>query len=397
VIYNARDMAVVRAHIGKIPLVLISATPSLESMTNAWAGRYEHLHLPSRHGGATLPDIKIIDMKADRPGRGSFIAPGLVEALREKLERQEQSLLFLNRRGYAPLTLCRTCGHRMNCPRCTAWLVEHRTTGRMHCHHCGFNMSMPKACPSCHDSDSLHACGPGVERILEEVKTHFPEARTLVLASDTADNPDKLREMLNDVRDHKVDIIVGTQIIAKGHHFPKLTLVGVVDADLGLQGGDLRAAERTYQLLHQVAGRAGREDKPGTVYLQTVVPGNKVMQALAAQERDVFYEIEAHERETARMPPYTRLAGIIVKGRDEKQVMDIANELGRCAPQGAEINTLGPAEAPFYRLRGLYRRRLLVRAEKNVNIQKAVAEWLACVKIPSTIRVYTDIDPQSFL
>ncbi len=397
VIYNARDMAVVRAHIGKIPLVLISATPSLESMTNAWAGRYEHLHLPSRHGGATLPDIKIIDMKADRPARGSFIAPGLVEALREKLEKQEQSLLFLNRRGYAPLTLCRTCGHRMNCPRCTAWLVEHRTTGRMHCHHCGFNMSMPKACPSCHDKDGLHACGPGVERILEEVTTHFPEARTLVLASDTADNPDKLREMLNDVRDHKVDIVIGTQIIAKGHHFPKLTLVGVVDADLGLQGGDLRAAERTYQLLHQVAGRAGREDKPGTVYLQTVVPGNKVMQALAAQERDVFYEIEAHERETARMPPYTRLAGIIVTGRDEKQVMDIANELGRCAPQGAEINTLGPAEAPFYRLRGLYRRRLLVRAEKNVNLQKAVAEWLACVKIPSMVRVYTDIDPQSFL
>jgi primosomal protein N' (replication factor Y) len=236
-----------------------------------------------------------------------------------------------------------------------------------------------------------------VERILEEVTAHFPDARMLVLASDTADNHDKLKAMLDDIRDHKVDIIIGTQIIAKGHHFPKLTLVGVVDADLGLQGGDLRAAERTYQLLHQVAGRAGREDKPGTVYLQTFVPGNKVMQALTAQERDVFYEIEAHERELSRMPPYSRLAGIIVTGRDEQLVKDIAAALGRCAPQAEEINTLGPAEAPFYRLRGLYRRRLLVRAEKNVNIQKAVADWLACVKIPSSVRVYTDIDPQSFL
>lgn len=397
VIYNARDMAVVRAHLGKIPVVLISATPSLESMTNAWEGRYEHLHLPDRHGGATMPDIHLIDMKLDKPDKQHFIAPSLVEALRENLAKGEQSLLFLNRRGYAPLTLCRTCGHRMECPRCTAWLVEHRQTGRMHCHHCGYNMGMPKVCPTCADTDSLAACGPGVERIYEEVAALFPEARTLVLASDTADNHDKLKAMLSDIREHKVDIIIGTQIIAKGHHFPMLTLVGVVDADLGLQGGDLRAAERTYQLLHQVAGRAGREERPGTVYLQTFVPGNKVMQAMAAQERDVFYEIEAQEREKSRMPPFSRLVGIIVSGKDEKQVLDTAAALGKCAPQGDGIGTLGPAEAPFYRLRGNYRRRLLVRAEKNVNVQKAVADWLACVKIPSTVRVYVDIDPQSFL
>lgn len=397
VIYHARDMAVVRAHIGKIPLVLISATPSLESMINAWAGRYEHLHLPDRHGGATLPDIRVIDMKADRPERQHFLSPVLAEALRRNLEKGEQSLLFLNRRGYAPLTLCRGCGHRMNCPRCTAWLVEHRQTGRMHCHHCAFSMKIPGACPECKAVDSFAACGPGVERIHEEAQKLFPEARTLVLASDTADNHEKLKAMLADIREHRVDIIIGTQIIAKGHHFPKLTLVGVVDADLGLQGGDLRAAERTYQLLHQVAGRAGREERPGTVYLQTYVPGNKVMQALTAQQRDVFYEIEAGERENARMPPFTRLCGIVVSGKDEKQVMEVAAALGRCAPQGEEINTLGPAEAPFYRLRGNYRRRLLVRAEKNVNLQKAIADWLACVKIPSTVRVYTDIDPQSFL
>ncbi|MCB9990913.1 MAG: primosomal protein N' [Rhodospirillales bacterium] len=401
VIYHARDMAVVRAHMGKIPLVLVSATPSLETMANVWAGKYDLLHLPDRHGAARLPDMHIIDMKADKPERQHFISPPLKEALAENLEAGEQSLLFLNRRGYAPLTLCRTCGHRMNCPRCTAWLVEHKKAGRLSCHHCGYFTNMPKACPECGDHESFAACGPGVERIHEEVKKYFPEARTVVLASDTAEDHDSLKALLTDIRDHKYDIIIGTQIIAKGHHFPRLTLVGVVDADLGLAGGDLRAAERTYQLLHQVAGRAGREELPGRVYLQTFLPGNKVMQALAGHGRDLFLDVEAAEREAAHMPPYTRLAGIIVSGKDEQLVMETARELGKVAPQlrgeQGSIVTLGPAEAPFYRLRGNYRRRLLVRADKNLNLQQAISGWLAQVKIPSTIRVYVDIDPQSFL
>ena len=397
VIYNARDMAIVRAHLGRIPIVLVSATPALETMANVWAGRYEHLHLPDRHGVARLPDMHVIDMKKDKPERQHFIAPPLKEAIAANLAANEQSLLFLNRRGYAPLTICRTCGHRINCPRCTAWLVEHRKSNRLHCHHCGYSLPFPKACPSCNDHDSLSACGPGVERILEEVHEYFPQARTVVLASDTAGTQEDLRGLLNDIRDHKYDIIIGTQIIAKGHHFPRLTLVGVVDADLGLGGGDLRAAERTFQLLHQVAGRAGREDLPGHVYLQTFVPGNKVMQALAGHDRDAFLEVEAAEREAAHMPPYSRLAGIIVSGKDEKLVMDTAMALGKCAPQGEGLLTLGPAEAPFYRLRGNYRRRLLVRADKKIDLQKVIEGWLAQVKIPSTIRVYTDIDPQSFL
>lgn len=397
VIYNARDMAVVRAHLGKIPVALVSATPSLETISNAWAGRYEHLHLPTRHGSAGMPDIHVIDMREDKPARNYFIAPSLREALAENLERGGQSLLFLNRRGYAPLTLCRACGHRMECPRCTAWLVEHKRSNRLQCHHCGFGMSFPKTCPSCAESDSLSPCGPGVERILEEVKEYFPEARTVVLASDTASSSEELRAILSDIRDHKYDIIIGTQIIAKGHHFPKLTLVGVVDADLGLKGGELRAAERTFQLLHQVAGRAGREEERGHVYLQTWMPENKVMAALAGYERDMFLDIEAQEREESHMPPYSRLAGIIVSGKDERQVMDTATELGRAAPQGAGIRTLGPAEAPFYRLRGNYRRRLLVQADKNVNLQKAIEGWLAQVKTPSAVRVYIDVDPQSFL
>ncbi|MBI4030410.1 MAG: primosomal protein N' [Proteobacteria bacterium] len=397
VIYNARDMAVVRAHLGKIPIVLVSATPSLETMANIWAGRYEHLQLPDRHGAARLPDMHVIDMKKDKPERQHFIAPPLKEAIAANLAAGEQSLLFLNRRGYAPLTICRACGHRIECPRCTAWLVEHKKSSRLHCHHCGFSQAFPKACPSCGDQDSLAACGPGVERILEEVKEYFPQARIVVLASDTAGSQEDLRKVLNDIREHKYDIIIGTQIIAKGHHFPRLTLVGVIDADLGLGGGDLRAAERTFQLLHQVAGRAGREELPGHVYLQTFVPGNKVMQALAGHDRDAFLEIEAAERQAAQMPPFSRLAGIVVSGKDERAVMDIAAALGKCAPQGEGLLTLGPAEAPFYRLRGNYRRRLLVRADKKIDLQKVIDGWLAQIKIPSAIRIYTDIDPQSFL
>lgn len=397
VIYHARDMAVLRAYLGHIPAVLVSATPSLETMANIWAEKYELLHLPDRHGGAQMPDIHLIDMKEDKPERQHFISPTLRQALQDNIERGEQSLLFLNRRGYAPLTLCRACGHRMNCPRCTAWLVEHRGAKRLHCHHCGYAMPTPKKCPECEESDSLAACGPGVERIKEEVAYYFPDAKTIVLASDTAQSHEELSQILKDIRDHKYDIVIGTQIIAKGHHFPMLTLVGIVDADLGLQGGDLRAAERSFQLLHQVAGRAGREDLPGHVYLQTWIPQNKVMQALASHERDLFLDVESHEREAAHMPPYSRLVGIIVSGKDEQLVMETAKQLAKTAPQGEDIQTLGPAEAPIYRLRGNYRRRFLIRAAKQIDVQKAVESWMAQIKIPSTVRVYIDIDPQSFL
>jgi primosomal protein N' (replication factor Y) len=401
VIYHARDMAVVRANLGKIPVVLVSATPSLETVHNAWNGRYEHLHLPDRFGGARLPDIEIIDMRADKPERQHFISPILKNAMIDTLHNGEQVLLFLNRRGYAPLTLCRTCGHRMECPRCTAWLVEHKKNGKLQCHHCGYHAAIPENCPSCLDKDSFAACGPGVERIHEEVKSLFPDARIIVLASDTTEN-DTLKSMLDKICDHEVDIVIGTQIIAKGHHFPSLTLVGVVDADLGLSGGELRAAERTYQLLHQVAGRAGREQKKGRVYLQTFMPTHRIMKALADGARDAFLDVEAHDRQVAHMPPYSRLVGIIVAGRDEYEVITVAQELGKTAPQekndkGWLVQTLGPAPAPFARLRGKYRYRLLVRAEKAINIQKTIDAWVSGVKVPSSVRVYIDIDPQSFL
>ncbi len=397
VIYNARDMAVVRGSIGKIPVVLVSATPSLETMINAWDGRYKHLVLQSRYGGAILPDISVVDLRIDKPDRQCFLSKTMIDEVQKTLDRGEQSLLFLNRRGYAPLTLCRTCGHRMECPRCTAWLVEHKRSGRLHCHHCGYNLPVPKDCPECGDKDSFAACGPGVERIFEEAKVNFPDARIMILASDMAATNEDMKAMLGEIIAGEVDIIVGTQIIAKGHHFPNLTFVGVVDADLGLKGGDLRAAERSYQVLHQVAGRAGREQKKGKVLLQSWMPDHRIMKAMAGCDRDEFLGVEAAEREAANMPPYSRLAGIIISGRDEAIVKSVGVSLGRTAPQGKQIQTLGPAPAPMARLRGNYRYRLLVRADKSINIQKTLAHWVGAVKVPSTVRVYIDIDPQSFL
>ena len=398
VIYHARDMAIVRAHLGKFPVVLVSATPSLETYVNVQEGKYQHLELPSRFGGASLPEISVIDLRADKPDRQCFLSSTLIKAVEETLGRKEQTLLFLNRRGYAPLTLCRTCGHRMECPRCTAWLVEHKRSGKLHCHHCGFHTHPPAQCPECDDQNSFAACGPGVERIFEEAKGCFPEARIMIVASDMVDSSEDLKDQLAQIKAGEVDIIIGTQIIAKGHHFPMLTLVGVVDADLGLTGGELRASERTYQMLHQVAGRAGRAEKQGRVLLQSYMPEHRIITAMASQGgRDVFLDTEAQEREMVGMPPFSRLVALIISGRDEAQAFEVAKALGRTAPQSKEVQILGPATAPYARLRGRYRYRLLVRAQKQIDVQKMMSQWVGGVQVPSQVRVYIDVDPQSFL
>lgn len=396
VLYNARDMAIVRARLGHFPVCLVSATPSLETMVNARQGKYHYLQLPSRHAGARLPDIHIVNLKLTPPERQRFIAPPLVEALKETLAAGEQSLLFLNRRGYAPLTLCRTCGHRFQCPSCSAWLVEHKRHARLQCHHCGFLQPVPKNCPGCQDENSFAACGPGVERIQEEVQQLFPEARSFILASDVITSPNMIRAAVKDIEDLKHDIIIGTQIIAKGHHFPSLTLVGVVDADLGLSGGDLRAGERTFQLLHQVAGRAGRAEKPGRVYLQTYMPEQGVIRALAKNDRGDFLNVEQRERERAGMPPFGRLAAVILNGPDEIKLDQFCRALAQRAPRYDDIRVLGPAPAPMAYLRGRHRRRFLVKAGKTVALQKYLAEWLEAIKVPSSLQMKIDIDPQSF-
>ncbi|QQP88938.1 primosomal protein N' [Skermanella sp. TT6] len=397
VIYNARDMAVARAHLAGIPIVLVSATPSLESAINAEAHRYGRIDLPARHGGASMPEMKLIDLRLDRPPRNRWLAPSLVQALTETFASGEQGMLFLNRRGYAPLTLCRNCGHRLQCPNCTAWLVEHRLAGKLQCHHCDFTVKLLDVCPSCGAEGSLTACGPGVERIAEEVTQLFPDQRTALMTSDSLVGPHAIREMVRRVQDHEIDLLIGTQVMAKGHHFPMLTLVGVVDADLGLGGGDLRAAERTYQLLQQVAGRAGRAERPGRVFLQTYMPEHPVLQALVSGDRDSFYEREAEERHIHAMPPFGRLAALIVSGEEEGAVEAVARALGRTAPRSETVQVLGPAPAPYALLRGRHRRRLLLKAPRAVSVQPLIADWLARVEVPGTVRVQVDIDPYSFL
>ncbi|MGL4966871.1 MAG: primosomal protein N' [Inquilinus sp.] len=397
VVYQARDMAVLRGHLGNFPVVLASATPSLETLANVEAGRYGALELPSRHGAARLPAVSAIDMRRESPPRGRFLSPTLREAVVETLQAGDQAMLFLNRRGYAPLTLCRHCGHRLECPHCTAWLVEHRLAGRLECHHCGHRAPLPKACPSCQAEGSFAACGPGVERIAEEVDATLPEARWQIVASDTFSGPQAIADLTADLDSGAVNLLIGTQILAKGHNFPGLTLVGVVDADLGLAGGDLRAAERTWQLLHQVGGRAGRGEKPGRVLLQSFMPDHPVMQTLVADDRDGFLASEAEARRSRGLPPYGKLVALIVSGPDRGAVDRVSQDLGRAAPQGEGLMVLGPADAPLAMLRGRHRRRLLLKADRRIGVQPLVADWMSRVQVPGTVRVQVDIDPYSFL
>ena len=397
VIYHARDMAVVRARLCAAPAILVSATPSLETVANVEAGRYRHLLLPSRHGGASLPKIELVDLRDHAPDRGHFLSPPLVDQVRATLARGEQAMLFLNRRGYAPLTLCRACGHRMQCPNCTAWLVEHRARRQLQCHHCGHSIPIPIACPSCGAEHSLTPVGPGVERITEESAALFPDARTLVMASDTMPGPHAAAEAARAIADRRIDLIIGTQIVAKGWHFPHLTLVGVVDADLGLAGGDLRAAERTVQLLQQVAGRAGRAEAPGHVLLQTFTPEHPVMQALLAGDLEAFMEREAAQRRPGNWPPYGRLAALIVSSDTADAADAVAGALGRAAPHGEGITVLGPAPAPLAILRGRHRRRLLLKTRRDIALQPLVRAWLAAVPVVNAVRVDVDVDPVSFL
>jgi primosomal protein N' (replication factor Y) len=396
--YHARDMAVVRAREAQIPILLASATPSVETEVNARRGRYRRLALPERFGGAHLPVIEAIDLRREGPARGRFIAPRLAEAITLALERHEQALLFLNRRGYAPLTLCRACGFRISCPNCDAWLVDHRFRRRLVCHHCGFAMPPPAACPKCQAADTFVACGPGVERLEEEVAALFPGSRVLVLSSDVVESVERLRQELDDVAEGQVDIVIGTQLVAKGHHFPMLNLVGVVDADLGLSNGDPRAVERTFQLLHQVAGRAGRQEGRGHGYLQTHQPEHPVMRALIAADRAAFYASEIAARERLGYPPFGRLASLIVSAPDKAAAEGYARKLAAAAPRADGVRLLGPAEAPLALVRGRHRFRLLVKSPRGFDLSAYLRDWLSgAPKRRGSVRLDVDVDPQSFL
>jgi primosomal protein N' (replication factor Y) len=401
--YNARDMAVVRGHIARIPVVLSSATPSVETEVNARRGRYARLALPERFGGARLPAIEAIDLRVAPPPPRHFISPVLAGAMKISLERGEQALLFLNRRGYAPLTLCRACGFRFACPNCDAWLVDHRFRRALVCHHCGYAMPHPANCPQCQAVNSFVPIGPGVERLEEEVRELFPGARVLVLSSDLIASVERMREEFAEIAAGRFDIVIGTQLVAKGHHFPMLNLVGVIDADLGLANGDPRAAERTFQLLHQVVGRAGREAGAGYGYLQTHQPEHPVIRALIAQDRDAFYSAEIEQREKTHYPPFGRLASLVVSGEDRHDAESYARALARAAPKvegssGDEIRVLGPAEAPLALVRGRHRFRLMIKSPRAFDLSAYLRDWLATGPKPKgSIKLEIDIDPQSFL
>ncbi len=396
-IYHARDLAVARAKIEGAAVVLSSATPSLESLANAEAGRYRWLRLSERHAGAVMPDVSLIDMRATPPEPGRWLSPPLVAALAETWARGEQSLLFLNRRGYAPLVICRSCGERMTAPDTDSWLVEHRYSGRLVCHLTGFSMERPKACPHCKTPDSLVSVGPGVERVEEEVRALFPDARVAVFSSDTVFDAAGARAMVDAMAAGEIDMMVATQAAAKGHNFPNLTLVGVVDADLSLKGGDLRAGERTWQLLAQVAGRAGRHERPGRAMLQTFTPDHPVLTAIAGNDRDGFIAAEMAGRELAGLPPFGRLAAVILSGPDAGVLDSFGRALAAAAPNTEGVEVYGPADAPLALVRGRRRKRLLVRANREVDLQAYLAAWRARVKVPSSMRLVIDVDPYSFL
>jgi primosomal protein N' (replication factor Y) len=395
--YHARDVAVMRAKLERIPIILASATPAIESRQMAEIGVYREVKLPHRYGVAELPEIEAVDLLAEPPPRGRWLSPRLLGELQETLDRGEQALLFLNRRGYAPLTLCRHCGHRFQCPNCTAWMVEHRLVSRLACHHCGHVMPPPRLCPECKEEDSLVPVGPGVERIADEVHALFPDARVAIVTSDTIWSPAKAAEFVARMESGAIDIVVGTQLVTKGYHFPNLTLVGVVDADLGLSGGDLRAAERSFQQIAQVAGRAGRGEKPGRVLVQTHEPTAPVISALVSGDAQSFYEAETDARREAAMPPFGRLAGIIVSSEDLSEAVETARLIGKTAPEVENMAVFGPAPAPLAMLRGRHRQRLLVHAARSLDVQDVIREWLGGLDWPRGVRVAVDVDPYSFL
>ena len=395
--YHARDAAVMRGHFEKIPVILATATPAIETRQQVAQGRYREVQLPGRYGAAQMPSIAAINLVQTPPDRGRWLAPPLVAAMTETLDRGEQALLFLNRRGFAPLTLCRHCGHRFQCPNCTAWMVEHRLTNRLQCHHCGHVEPPPRACPECATEDALVACGPGVERISDEVGLLFPTARRAVVTSDTLWSPAKAADFVARMEAGEIDIVIGTQLVTKGYHFPNLTLVGVVDADLGLQGGDLRAAERSFQQIMQVAGRAGRAVKPGHVYLQTHEPDAPVMRALISGDAESFYAAETEARRLANAPPFGRFAAIIVSSENLREAEAIARQIAKSAPKLEGMDVYGPAPAPLAMLRGRHRQRLLVHARRTLDVQHVLRDWLGTLTWPRRVRVSVDIDPYSFV
>tara|TARA_B100001559_G_scaffold144702_1_gene121366 strand:- start:278 stop:1900 length:1623 start_codon:yes stop_codon:yes gene_type:complete len=397
VLYNARDMALIRAKIEKIPIILSTATPSMETWSNSQNNKFSYVKLSERIGIAKMPEIRIVDMREANLDYNKWISHSLKDKISENLVNKNLSLLFLNRRGYAPLKLCNSCGHRLKCRNCESWLVEHKKDNILICHQCGITQKFENKCKSCGKEETLISCGPGVERIEEEIMGYFPEVKIEILSSDTVKNPQAMSALLEKIQNSEIDIIIGTQMISKGHNFKNLTLVGIIDADMSLSGGDLRASEKAFQVLHQVSGRAGRENKKGIVLIQTYDPENQVIEALKKNNRDNFLTMEKDFRKVANLPPFGRLVSIIISSKDQYKLERFGNTLKDIAPNFENVSILGPAPAPIFYLRGKFRYRFLIKTKKEINIQKVIKIWLQNTKIPSAIKLVIDIEPYSFL
>ncbi len=398
VCYNARDMAVLRGSIFGVPVVLASATPSLETWVNADVGKYNRIDLIDRYGEAALPAIEVVNLSEQKIPKGNFISPYLKKEIEIRIKYGEQSLLFLNRRGYAPITICQSCGHQIGCRICDSKLVQHRFENKLMCHLCGTSIPIPSICPSCFTAGDLKAVGPGVEKIALECQALFPDARVGILSSDSIEDVSQLKEKFARLASGEIDIIVGTQLVSKGHNFPNITLVGVIDADLGLHGGDLRAAEKTFQSLRQVSGRAGRHKKVGKALIQTYSPGHPVILAVSKGSDDDFWALEAKTRKKALVPPYGKMIGIILTGPSKKVLFDLGQRLVRVWMNSHQLDAriFGPALAPIGKIRERYRVRILIKGEKNKNIQSKIEKWLSSVFTPRSVKVLVDVDPQSF-
>ncbi|MBP7189738.1 MAG: primosomal protein N' [Rickettsiaceae bacterium] len=393
VLYNARDMAVMRSAMVGGKVVLASATPSIETLYNSRIGKYDLVNLHSRFGEAVLPDVEIVDMRTQKLEKGAWISPVLRRAIKRSLESQQQSMIFLNRRGYAPMVLCRSCGHKVTCNACSAWLVMHKAKQKLECHHCGYSQDMVTDCIECGELDSIISCGPGVERIAEEVARIFPEAKIQLITKEEMKSESEIDAVLAKIQNHEVDILIGTQIITKGYHFPKLNLVGVVDSDVGFSGGDLRAAERSFQLLYQVSGRAGRENTKGKVLMQTFSPENAVIEFLKDHEFEKFIEYELDTRVSSNMPPVTKMAAMLISGPDESKIMIEAKKIVRISPRADKVRILGPVPALLSKLQNKYRYRILIIADRKIDIQSYISTWLSNYRLPGAMTMKVDIDP----
>ncbi len=393
--YNARDMAVARASFENIPINLITSIPSIETYNNIVNKKYYTIKLEKRYKEASLPNVEIINLHSETLKKDSWIANKTLSKVNEHLNRGDQVLFFLNRRGYAPYVICKKCGYKFQCPNCTVNLNFHRKLNRLLCHHCGHKSLLSRLCKDNKKCDLLF-CGPGVERVFYELKKIYPNKKIEIFSSDTLVKNQLTNILLKKVEKKKIDILVGTQLLSKGFHFPKLNCIVVVDSDFSSHGYDLRSAEKNVQLYYQLSGRAGREGDSSTIYFQTYTPDDEILLNISKNNPHAFLQKELLLRKEKKLPPFYRLVSLIISGKNESLIMKFATNIKSKLPKINEVDILGPVLAPITRLRKKYRCRILIRYPKNLFMQKYLSQSLNEIKMVSGIKLEVDVDPINF-